>query len=1624
MRTSHLLALVVSLSFFALISTAARGPERGNLDLVEAYLTGVNLVSPETNSPPTANDDTYTIHGSGNIGPLLQNDSDPEGDPLHVQIVTIPKQGRLLGLDGNSFAYGLTNLSFIGTDNFTYKACDNSNACSGAATVTLNIVNNAPTAASDAYTVHGGATIGPMMVNDSDPDGDPLTWNLVTAPAHGRLAAKPHPNPADLRDYGPDNGYIGVDTFTYKVCDEFALCSAPATVTLTINNSPPSAGPDFYTIRAGEIFGPLFANDLDPEGDAFTGPTLVVGASHGTVYGLAYPNYPYDFKRYVPDGGYSGVDTWQYEITDDLGASARTTVTLFVLDSDDAENAGVCSPCAGSGGAVAVGGPVNVTNGNMYLQQTDYQLPGVGPELNITRTYNSTVNKVGLFGRGWSTVYDASIKAYDASFIRLNLPDGRAIYFTRPNSSGPFAPVEKDFHGQLTQNGAGGFNLTFKDGSIHQFNAAGKLLSLADRYNNQTALSYDPGGKLVSATDPFGRVLSFITNANGQVNAISDSMGTIATYTFGASNQLLSVIYADSSAFQFSYDGSFRLASVADALGNILESHTYDSQGRALTSEKQGGVERYTLNYVSDTLTHVTDGLGHLTKYTIDKTKGRNVVTQVEGVCNCGGSNSQIQTWNYDSQLNVSSKTDALNHAISFTYDAGGNRLTQTDATGTITYTYNQFGEVLTRRDQMSSVTTNTYDATGNLLTTRDPLNSITTISYNARGQALTATDARGKVMTFTYDAAGNLTQSKDANNIIIFYFYDARSRLIKVRDGLSRNTLYAYDAAGRLNKMTHPDNSFIVYTYDLAGRRTVVTDERGNPTNYAYDSAYRLTGVTDALNHTTTYAYDPMSNLSSTTDALGLVTNYDYDDFNRLIRTTYPAAVTGGTRLFETLTYDAGGNVTQRTDTAGRLTTYAYDNLNRTSSTTDADNKTTSFEYDLLSRTTAVNDALNQRYQFAYDAVGRQTAITRGSLSMSFQYDAVGNRTQRTDYNGAITNYTYDNLNRLTTIAYPTRTVTYAYMVTGQVSRATNENGSVYVGYDNRYRVSSFSDPFYYGISYNYDTAGNRTKLSLNGATFATYTYDAVNRLTNLKDSANLSFPHSYDAVNRLITRGAPNGVATNYAYDGLSRLTALTQVAGATTLVGNQYTYNDANNITNWTNASGNHAYGYDPVDRLTSATNSTQPNENYAYDGVGNRTTSHHSASYNYQSFNRLAGTRTRTYTYDNNGNLVSQTDSAGTTIFTWNEENQLTQVALPSGLVVNYKYDGLGRRIQRTTSAGANERYVYDGPDVLLDLNADWSVATKYLNGPGIDNHLRQTSATTGASYYLTDHLGSTAALTDATGNVVEQESYDSFGNGAGSVRTRYGYTGRERDPDTGLLYYRARWYDPQVGRFISEDPAELADGPNMYSYVSNNATNEIDPQGLFGSAGPWKIHQEITRRALSRSGVSAADLKILIQEQRTFDRNTQSEWFAYLHAMTRPGERPEDARRRANQFVRFSICMARKLAAQGKRAGAMVHLSHAMHTLQDAASPAHADFAVAWPNTTVQTIDHAPHYASEIFYPGPDSVAYESTVNVWNYFTGAIPMPADFFPNMFDRSDGRRGYFRRWSSPDYTSCECY
>lgn len=1381
------------------------------------------------NGAPHAVSDSYPVHRRLDLGgdrALLENDTDPDGDSFRVISVGQASHGTFT----YNFQYGtatyIPDIGFTGTDSATYHICDYLGQCDDS-TVTFNVADQPPHAVDDSYTVHRRLDIGgdrALLENDSDPEGDYFHVVSVTPASHGTFNY--------IYQYGavtyiPDSGFVGTDTVSYQACDDLGQC-ANATVSLNVvNRSPEPPSSEFKTRINQNLFvgGPdaLQVNNCDPDHD-FVNVTNYTQTDHGTVF---YAN-GYGYLSYAPEQDFVGQDSFDYTVCDDLGACTTATAVIDVKgnDTDDGETS--CEKKAGE--------PINVTTGNMYLQQNDYQLPSVGYGIDLARTYNSKSQKVGIFGRGWSSMYDESIHIYSSSFVRFGAADGKATYFSRSSTGAAFSPIEQDLRGQIAQSVNGSFTLAMVDGSATQFNSGGKLLSLMDRNGNATSLTYDSNGFLSSVTDPFGRALTLTTNANGLVTSISDTMGTVATYTYGGNNELLSVIYADNSAFNFAYDGSLRLTTVTDALGHIVESHTYDNQGRALTSEKQGGVDHYSLNYISATETDVTDGLGRITKYTFDTSKGRNVMMQVEGLCSCGGgSGSQVQSWTYDNQLNVTSNTDALGHVTNYTYDATGNRLTETDPTGTVTFTYNQFSEELTRTDQLNFVTTNAFDVQGNLLSTTDARGKTTNFVNDSRGLLLSVSDARDKTTDFTYDLNGNLIKRTDALLHDTQFAYDARGRLTSTTNALGFTTSFAYDSVGRLTQITQADGSTIGCEYDLAGRRTAMTDAKGNRSTSAYDAANRLIMQTDALNQSTTYDYDAMSNLTSTTDALSRTTNYEYDDFNRLVKTTTPAATTGAPRLFETIEYDAGGNIINRIDTAGRTTQYQYDALNRLTGTIDAENKTTSFEYDALSRMTALVDAIGQRYRFNYNPLGAVTHLRRGTDVMSLTYDAVGNRKTRTDYNGAVTDYTYDAVNRLKTTTYPdTTAVNYTYDKLSRLQTATNENGTVNFDYNKMNRMVRATDVFGQIVEYNYDPNGNRTKLSLNSAVIQTYKYDAIDRVTKILDAASLATNYTYDATNKLASRRLPNGVLTTYQYDGLDRLTRLLDQKGVTTVADHQYQYSTASQITQIAEPTITKNYGYDAIDRLTSASysNPLQQNENYSYDALGNRTASQLSASYSYQRFNRLASTAAASYYYDANGNVISKADSSGTTHYAWDCENRLKQVSLPNGTTVTYKYDALGRRIQRTPSPGVQTNFVYDNQDVVRDLNSDGSTVD-YLNGPGIDNKLRLTDSRLsglGPLYFIQDQVGSTSALTNFLGVVVNQFSYDSFGNSSGSTLTRYTYTGREFDSDTGLYYYRARWYNPEVGRFISEDPVRFLAGINWYDYVANGPVRWIDPFG--------------------------------------------------------------------------------------------------------------------------------------------------------------------------------------------------
>ena len=277
--------------------------------------------------------------------------------------------------------------------------------------------------------------------------------------------------------------------------------------------------------------------------------------------------------------------------------------------------------------------------------------------------------------------------------------------------------------------------------------------------------------------------------------------------------------------------------------------------------------------------------------------------------------------------------------------------------------------------------------------------------------------------------------------------------------------------------------------------------------------------------------------------------------------------------------------------------------------------------------------------------------------------------------------------------------------------------------------------------------------------------------------------------------------------------------------------------------TDNNGTVSYTYDSLNRLVEATNPlpSDPLEVFTYDEVGNRVDSNRNGLSMFNLANQLDEDADFTYTYDASGNQIQKRDKATllSTQFEYDAENQLIQVVREDSSVVNYKYDGLGRRIEKDV-AGVITRYIYDSEDILFELDGTSTIVARYTHGPGIDEPLimerdLDSNATFEDSerfFYHADGLGSVTELTDSTGTVVQTYVYDSFGQivqQVGTLANPYTYTGREFDTESGLYHHRARYYDPATGRFSSEDPFFVS--LNLYTYVGNNPIVFADPSGL-------------------------------------------------------------------------------------------------------------------------------------------------------------------------------------------------
>ena len=674
--------------------------------------------------------------------------------------------------------------------------------------------------------------------------------------------------------------------------------------------------------------------------------------------------------------------------------------------------------------------------------------------------------------------------------------------------------------------------------------------------------------------------------------------------------------------------------------------------------------------------------------------------------------------------------------------------------------------------------------------------------------------------------------------------------------------------------------------------------DGRTLTSRFTYDPQSRPISAIDPLGHETKAEWSAEGDLTKVTDAAGNSTKFTYGDFGELLTQVAPGDVTvmsntydgagnlvradraGRVYLYEYLQgrvskitdpllrnlrfgYTPEGRVESITGDDGRVRHYTYDESGRTLSIVEPGGATSTFSYDSIGNLVAVTDALTRVHQYEFDSFHRITKDTDALLrATTYAYDAAGRLEERHDRNGAVTTYGYDADGLLASKSLPGSVVTtYTYDPLSHLTRAANSDGVVEFSYDDAGNLATqHSGPTAgspqpdVSLTYAYDQRDAPTTLT-SPAGVTRYAFDARLRLDTVTDPQGGLFDLSYDNGDRLTGFTRPNGVTDTLVWDGADQLTSRSASLGTSVLAASAYGYDVGGSRQTLTDGFGIHAFTVDGRDRLTAATHpagSSIPAESYTYDAVGNRTSwpGSPAASVSVDAANHLTRDGRYDYAYDNEGNLTRRVDrgTSATTTYDWNADHQLLAVHLPGGATNTYRYDALGRRIEVAAGAAVT-RYVYDGSNVLLEYDGANALATSYVTGMGAGPAFEARRAGQ-STFPLTDGLGSTIATTDAAGAVVGTYRYSSFGVPVGASAGTYSFTGHQYDAATGLYYARARYFDPTLGRFLSEDPIPAI---NAYPYADNDPVDLIDPYGaqpLFENALQY-ARQAIYRAALGQ-----------------------------------------------------------------------------------------------------------------------------------------------------------------------------
>jgi RHS repeat-associated protein len=965
------------------------------------------------------------------------------------------------------------------------------------------------------------------------------------------------------------------------------------------------------------------------------------------------------------------------------------------------------------------------------------------------------------------------------------------------------------------------------------------------------ATVYQANGSTVQFTEESG---SFVAPSwSGDTLTGSSEAGYTLTladqtkYVFnGSSGRLESVSDRNGNQTTLSYDEKGQLATITDPASRKIKL-AYNAGGQVETAEDpMGHVVKY--GYESGNLTSVTLPGETSPNWRFKYDTSHRMTVMINGL---GGETTNV----YDSSSRVTSQKDPLGHVLKFEYEAFQTKITN-EATGAVTVeqftssdmvtsithgygtaaattkkiVYNERNEPTAITDGNGHTTSYEYNAAGDRTKLTTPEGHETLWTYNATHDVTSVTRPNGEKTTITRDEHGNPTllsrpAPKETTQETKFE-YNTLGQPTSMTDPLGRKWTYEYDSKGDRTSETDPEGDKRTWAYNEDSQQTSTVSPRGNveggePSKYTTsterDAQGRPVKITDPLGHETHYGYDADGNQTSTKDANGHESKTTFNLANEPIKVTEPNGTVVETE------YDGAGEVVAQIDGNKHTTKYVRNVLEQVTEVTDPLLRKTTKTYDLAGNLATIVDAAKRTTTYTHNKDNQLTKVAYSdgvTPTVEYEYDTNGNRKSMTDGTGKTT-YTYDQLDQLTeTKDGHGNVVGYEYDRAGQQTKITYPNGkTVERAYDKAGRLHSLTDWLEHTTSFAYDQNSNLTATTFPTGTGEqdTYAYNQADQQSEAKmlkgEEVLASLTYSRDSngqVSTTVTKGLPGAETTEYGYDENERLSK----AGA-----NTYEYDAANNATK-TPGSTN---VFDAGDELTEGTGAK-----YSYGEVGERTKA-----------TPTSGPAT-TYGYDQAGNMTSLARP---------EEGSTPKIE------DSYAYNGDGMRVSQTVS-GKTSYLALDASQGLPLILSDGT--NNYIYGPqGLP--VEQIDLEGKVLYLHHDQQGSTRMLTGSSGTVEATMSFDPYGNAAGTTGTAttpLGYDGQYTNANTGLVYLRARSYDPGTAQFMSEDALSgLTSEP--YGYANDNPLNLTDPSGLlFGLPGTPST-SEITG-AISKGAESVAN----------------------------------------------------------------------------------------------------------------------------------------------------------------------